>query len=140
VAGVGGPETPMTQGLLSGLVRRLNYIPNADLSDWPASVESACRGHLWIGLDGGERTWNAALVLREFASGPNLRRRISARNPLRRTTALGANCSLRRRRAAGSLAHNRKRRLVRGGHHNFWSAESFPGAAVGRTGTDVTAA
>jgi len=107
---------------------------------WPASVESACRGHLWIKLDGGERAWNAALVLREFASGPNLRQRISARDPLHRTTALGANCSLRRRRPAGSLAHNRKRRLVRGGHHNFWSAESFPGAAVGRTGTDVTAA
>jgi len=39
-------------------------------------VESACRGHLWIELDGGERAWNAALVLREFASGPNLRQRI----------------------------------------------------------------
>jgi hypothetical protein len=32
-------------------------------------VESACRGHLWIEPDDGERAWNAALVLASSRPG-----------------------------------------------------------------------
>ena len=117
--------------------RMINALVNP-LRAWPAPVESTRCGHLRIELDDGERAWNAAVVLRKFASGHNLRRNITARYPLHRAPAFGAYCGLRRGGAACALAHNRKHRLVRRGNHNLWPTESFSGAAVGRTGTDVT--
>ena len=101
-------------------------------------MESPRCGRLRIELDDGERAWNAAMILREFASGHHLRGNISVRDPFHRAPAFGAYRSLCRRGAACALAHNRQRRPVRRGNYYLWPAKSVPGAAVCRAGSDVT--